>query len=102
MVHEGMLLEYAGPHLAALQLAALAKQMLVLGLVCALLLPWGLDAAWPVALAALVLKLGALGLLLASVESLYAKLRILRLPDLLATAFALGGLSVVARGVFGA
>jgi formate hydrogenlyase subunit 4 len=102
MVHEGMLLEYAGPDLAALQLAALAKQMLVLGLVCAVLLPWGLGAAWPVALAALVLKLGALGLLLASVESLYAKLRILRLPDLLATAFALGGLSVVARGVFGA
>jgi formate hydrogenlyase subunit 4 len=102
MVHEGMLLEYSGPHLAALQLAAIAKQMLVLGLVGALLLPWGLGAPWPIAVAALILKLGVLGLFLATIESLYAKLRILRLPDLLATAFALGGLSLVARGVFGA
>ncbi len=102
MVHEGMLLEYAGPELAALQLAALAKQALVLGLVAALLLPWGLDAPVPLALAALLLKWAALGALLATVESLYAKLRILRLPDLLASAFALGGLSLVARGVFGA
>jgi formate hydrogenlyase subunit 4 len=102
MVHEGMLLEYAGPQLAALQLAALAKQALVLGLVAALLLPWGLDAPAPLALLALLVKWAALGALLASVESLYAKLRILRLPDLLASAFALGGLSLVARGVFGA
>jgi hypothetical protein len=36
------------------------------------------------------------------VESVYVKLRILHLPDLLATAFTLGGLSLVARGVFGA
>jgi formate hydrogenlyase subunit 4 len=102
MVHEGMLLEYAGPQLAALQLAALVKQALVLGLVAALLLPWGLDAPVLLALTALLLKWAALGALLATVESLYAKLRLLRLPDLLATAFALGGLSVVARGVFGA
>jgi formate hydrogenlyase subunit 4 len=102
MVHEGMLLEYAGPDLAALQLAALVKQALVLGLVAALVLPWGLDAPAPIAVAALVLKWAALGALLASVESLNVKLRILRLPGLLATAFTLGGLSLVARGVFGA
>lgn len=102
MAHEGMLLEYAGPPLAALQLAALAKQLLVLGLIAALVLPWGLAAPWPVAVAALAVKLAGLGLLLASIESLYAKLRILRLPDLLATACALGGLSLVARSVFGA
>jgi formate hydrogenlyase subunit 4 len=102
MVHEGMLLEYAGPHLAALQLAALAKQALVLGLVSGLVLPWGLGAPLPLAIGALMLKCLGLGALLATIESLYVKLRILRLPDLLATAFALGGLSVVARGVFGA
>jgi formate hydrogenlyase subunit 4 len=101
MVHEGMLLEYSGPYLAVLQLAALVKQLLVLGLITALLLPWGLGEWWPIAIAALVLKLGGVGLLLASIESLYVKRRILRLPDLLATAFVLGGLSLVARGVFG-
>jgi formate hydrogenlyase subunit 4 len=102
MVHEGMLLEYAGPHLAALQLAAFAKQALVLGLMAALVLPWGLGAVPPLAVGALVLKWAALGALLATVESLNVKLRILRLPGLLATAFTLGGLSLVARGVFGA
>jgi formate hydrogenlyase subunit 4 len=74
----------------------------VLGLVSALVLPWGLGAPVPLAVAALVLKWAALGTLLATIESLYAKRRILRLPDLLASAFALGGLSLVARGVFGA
>jgi formate hydrogenlyase subunit 4 len=102
MVHEGMLLEYAGPPLAALQLAALVKQALVLGLLSALVLPWGLDAPTPLAAAVLLLKLAALGALLATIESMFVKLRILRLPDLLASAFALGGLSLVARGVFGA
>ena len=102
MVHEGMLLEYAGPQLAILQLAAFVKQALVLGLIAAVVLPWGLGQPWPLALAALVFKWAALGALLATVESVYVKLRILRLPDLLATAFTLGGLSLVARGVFGA
>jgi formate hydrogenlyase subunit 4 len=102
MVHEGMLLEYAGPQLAILQLAAFVKQALVLGLIAAVVLPWGLDQPWPLALAALGFKWAALGALLATVESVYVKLRILHLPDLLATAFTLGGLSLVARGVFGA
>ncbi len=102
MVHEGMLLESSGRLLAALQMAALTKQVLVLGLVGALALPWGLGAPLPLAATALVLKLLALGALLGSIESLYAKLRILRLPDLLGTAFALGGLSVLAQTVFGA
>ncbi len=102
MVHEGMLLEYSGRPLAALTLAAFIKQTVVLGLVAALLLPWGLDAPLPLALVVLALKLAGLGTLLACIESVTAKLRILRLPELMATAFALGTLSLVAHGVFGA
>jgi formate hydrogenlyase subunit 4 len=102
MVHEGMLLEYSGRLLAALTLAAYAKQMVVLGLVASLVLPWGLGAPLPVALLALVVKLVGLGTLLACIESVSVKLRILRLPELLATAFALGTLSLAAYGVFGA
>jgi formate hydrogenlyase subunit 4 len=102
MVHEGMLLEYSGRLLAALHLAALVKQVLVLGLIAALALPWGLDAPLPVAVGALVLKLVVLGGLLACVEVAYAKLRILRLPDLLGTAFGLAGLALLAHSVFGA
>jgi formate hydrogenlyase subunit 4 len=101
MVHEGMLLEYAGRPLALLVWAAQIKQALVLSLLAALVLPWGLGAPLPLALAAYLIKLLGLGALLAGIETACAKLRILRLPDLLATAFALGGLSLVAHSVFG-
>ena len=101
MVHEGMLLEYSGRPLALLTLAAEVKQVVVLSLLAGLVLPWGLGAYLPVAITAYVVKLLGLGALLACIESAYAKLRILRLPDLMATAFALGGLSLIAHSVFG-
>lgn len=101
MIHEGMLLEYSGRSLALLTWAAQVKQTIVLGLLAALLLPWGLGAPLPVALAAYLVKLAALGAVLAGIETAYAKLRILRLPELLATAFALGGLSMAAHSIFG-
>jgi formate hydrogenlyase subunit 4 len=101
MVHEGMLLEYSGRPLAALTLAAQVKQVVVMSLVVALVLPWGIGSPLPIAIGAFLVKLFGLGTLLACIESAYAKLRILRLPDLMATAFALGGLSLVAHSVFG-
>jgi formate hydrogenlyase subunit 4 len=101
MVHEGMLLEYSGRPLALLLWAAQVKQALVLSLLAALVLPWGLGAPVPLALVAYLAKLVGLGALLAGIETAYAKLRILRLPDLLATAFALSGLSLVAHSIFG-
>ncbi|MNC95088.1 hypothetical protein D3C83_121120 [compost metagenome] len=75
--------------------------MLVLSLLIALILPWGIGASLPLAVTAYAVKLMCLGALLACIETAYAKLRILRLPDLMATAFALGGLSLVAHSVFG-
>jgi formate hydrogenlyase subunit 4 len=102
MVHEGMLLEYSGRPLGLLQYAAQVKQVAVLGLLGALFLPWTLEGPMLVGLAGWAAKLAGLGLGLAAIESANAKLRILRLPDLLATAAALGGLSLIARGVFGA
>jgi formate hydrogenlyase subunit 4 len=104
MIHEGMLLEYSGRSLGVLVYATHLKQLAVLGLIAALFLPWtlvGAGATAGLAVGAYVAKLAGLGLLLAAVETVNAKLRILRLPDLLATAAALGGLSLVARAVFG-
>lgn len=101
MVHEGMLLEYSGRRLMLLTAAALTRQVVVLSLVIALVAPWGMAAPLPLALAIWIAKLAALGVLLACIETAYAKLRILRLPDLFASAFALGGLSLVARAVWG-
>ena len=101
MVHEGMLLEYSGRPLALLLSAALIKQVVVLSLIAALVAPWGMTLALPLALIVWVAKLAVLGVLLACAETALAKLRILRLPDLLASGFALGGLSLVARAVWG-
>ncbi len=101
MVHEGMLLEYSGRRLLLLTLAALVKQALVLSLIVAVIAPWGMLAWLPLALLVWVAKLALLGVFLACVETAYAKLRILRLPDLLASAFALGGLSLITRAVWG-
>ncbi|HEV8632863.1 MAG TPA: NADH-quinone oxidoreductase subunit H [Chloroflexota bacterium] len=102
MAHEGMLLEYSGRPLGLLHYAAQVKQVAVLGLIGGLFVPWTLGGSPPLALVGWAAKLAALGLGLAAIETANAKLRILRLPDLLATAAALGGLSLVARGVLGA
>jgi formate hydrogenlyase subunit 4 len=99
MVHEGMLLEYAGRPLGMLVYAALLKQALVLTLLVNLFLPWGIaveatPAALVLALVVYLLKMTAAGALLAVVESAYAKLRIFKVPDLLGAAFLLALLSV--------
>jgi formate hydrogenlyase subunit 4 len=101
MVHEGMLLEYSGRRLLLLTLAALVKQALVLSLIVAVVAPWGMDAPLPLALLLWAAKLAGLGLALAGIETGFAKLRILRLPDLLASAVVLGGLSLITRAVWG-
>jgi formate hydrogenlyase subunit 4 len=101
MVHEGMLLEYSGRSLGLLQLAAQVKQLAVLSLIAALFVPWTLALAPTLALAARLGVLALLGLLLALIETANAKLRILRVAELLGTAAGIGGLSLVARAVFG-
>ena len=104
MVHEGMLLEYSGRPFALLVLASQVKQFAVLGLVVSLFLPWTLadfGIGVPLALLFLIVKMAILGIILAVIETLNAKVRILKVPDLLATAAVLGGLSVVARSAFG-
>jgi formate hydrogenlyase subunit 4 len=101
MVHEGMLLEYSGRSLAILQLAHQVHQLAVLSLIAALFVPWTLALPPIPALAARLAVLAVLGLVLALVETVNAKLRILRVADLLGTAAGIGGLSLIARSVFG-
>jgi formate hydrogenlyase subunit 4 len=96
-----MLLEYSGRRLGMLLYAAQIKQALVLSLLVALVASWGMTLPLPLALIIWILKLAVLGIVLACVETGLAKLRILRLPDLLAGSFVLGGLSLVARAMWG-
>ncbi|MBI2216297.1 MAG: NADH-quinone oxidoreductase subunit H [Candidatus Rokubacteria bacterium] len=101
MIHEAMVLEYSGRYLALVEWASAMKLTLFMTLLANLFLPWGLPGGLTVAamaggLVALVVKLAALALLLALVETSVAKLRLFRVPELLAGSFALALLSVAA------
>jgi formate hydrogenlyase subunit 4 len=99
MIHEAMVLEYSGHYLALVEWASSMKLFLFLTLLANLFLPWGVPAVvapGPVALAALMLagKLLVLTTALAVLETSVAKLRLFRVPELLAGSFALALLSV--------
>ena len=101
MVHEAMVLEYAGPDLAVVELASAMRLTVFLGLLANLFLPWGIATTdSPVALLvgvlALVVKVGLLGVALAAGEVFLAKQRLFRVPELLAGSFLLALLAVAA------
>ena len=94
MIHEALILEYSGRHLALLEWAASLKLFAYSCIGLALFFPWGVaEAQAPLAmllaLPALAFKLAIGGFLLALLEALSAKMRIFRVPEFLATAFLL-------------
>ena len=99
MIHEAMILEYSGPHLALVEWASWLKLTVFLTLAANLFVPWGLatslsPAALAIAFVTTVAKLVVLAVLLAIVETRVAKLRLFRVPELLAVSFVLGLLAV--------
>jgi formate hydrogenlyase subunit 4 len=99
MIHEAMVLEYSGHYLAMVEWAGAMKLFLFLTLLANLFFPWGVPmapSAVPLLLGALALigKLLLLTVLLAVIETSVAKLRLFRVPELLAGSFALAVLSV--------
>jgi len=94
MIHEALILEYSGRHLALLEWAASLKLFAYSCIGLALFFPWGVaEAQAPLAmllaLPVLVGKLAVGGALMALLETLSAKMRIFRVPEFLATAFLL-------------
>ena len=80
------------------------KQIVLFSLVAALFFPFGIAGALaeiPIALGAFLLKLVALAFVMSLVESSSAKLRILRVPELLGASAALAMLALVAEVVIG-
>lgn len=107
MVHEAMILEYAGPDLALVELASSMRLAVFLGLLVTLFAPWGIATSpTPLALAAgaaaFAAKVGLLGAALAAGEVFMAKLRLFRVPELLGGSFLLALLSVAASWFLGA
>ena len=101
MVHEAMILESGGRDLGWLELGSWLRLTALLGLVVNLAVPWGVAAdAAPLALVVgaltLVVKLLVAGVALAAFEVFIAKLRLFRVPELLAGSFVLAFLSVSA------
>ncbi len=96
MVHEAMVLEYSGRHLAVIELAASLKLLLYMSLIICVFAPWGLAApgsSLPVYVTGgvvYVLKLGLGALLLALLETAIAKMRVFRVPEFLGAALMLG------------
>ncbi|ANT49978.1 respiratory chain complex I subunit 1 family protein [Mesorhizobium amorphae] len=95
MVHEAMILEYSGRHLAMIEFAAFLKLLLYVSLISCVFIPWGLvtAAAGPQSLALGVVtyvgKLAVCGILLAVFETAIAKMRVFRAPDFLGAALML-------------
>jgi formate hydrogenlyase subunit 4 len=96
MVHEAMLLEYSGRHLAVIELAASLKLLLYMSLIVCIFIPWGqapprADAgAQLIGVVAYVGKLAAGAALLALFETMVAKMRVFRVSNFLGAALMLG------------
>jgi formate hydrogenlyase subunit 4 len=102
MIHEAMLLEYSARHLALMEWSAALKLFNYACIGLALFVPWGAATtempsvpALLVAVPILALKLLASGAVLAVAETSFAKLRVFRVPELLATAFLLAVLGLL-------
>jgi formate hydrogenlyase subunit 4 len=102
MVHEALILEYSGRHLALIEWAASLKMFAYSCIGLALFVPWGIaEAQAPLAmllaLPVLLAKLALGGALLALLETLSAKMRIFRVPEFLATAFLLAVIGMLVQ-----
>ncbi len=99
MIHEAMVLEYSGRHLALIEWASALKLLVFFSLLANLFVPWGIatgghPARLLLGAAALVVKLLALALAVAVLETRVAKLRLFRVPELLTASFVLALLAV--------
>jgi formate hydrogenlyase subunit 4 len=108
MVHEAMVLEYSGRHLAMIEAAAALKLVLYFSLIACLFLPYGMatvdksEPALAIGIATYVAKILVLAILLPIAETSVAKMRVFRYPAFLGGAFAAAALAVfllfVSRG----
>jgi formate hydrogenlyase subunit 4 len=100
MIHEAMILEYSGRHLALLEWAGMMKLTLFMALGAALFFPWGIGASGSAAALVLagiylLLKLAASGVVLVLIETGLAKMRLFRLTEFLGSAFLMATLGML-------
>jgi formate hydrogenlyase subunit 4 len=107
MVHEAMVLEYSGRHLALIELSAALRLILYVSLLACVFVPWGIESAGAevptlaIGILAYLGKLALGGFLLALFETSIAKMRVFRVPEFLGAALMLGLLATLLRFVSG-
>ena len=109
MVHEAMVLEYSGRHLAMIELAASLKLLLTISMIACIFFPFGVavgtfaPGAYLAGLVSYAVKLVAAGCLLGAFEMSIAKMRVFRVPEFLGAALMFGFLATlllfVSRGL---
>jgi formate hydrogenlyase subunit 4 len=105
MVHEAMVLEYSGRHLALIELSASLNLLLYMSLIGCLFVPWGLAspgapaASFAFGALAYLCKLAIGGFLLGLFETAIAKMRVFRVPEFLGAALMLALLATLLRFV---
>jgi formate hydrogenlyase subunit 4 len=101
MVHEAMILEYSGRHLAVIEAAAALKLLLYASLIACVFVPWGTAAAgagivaYTIGFGAYAAKLAVFAFLLVLFETAVAKMRVFRVPEFLGVALMLGLLGTI-------
>ena len=104
MVHEAMILEYSGRHLALIEWAGKIKLMIYFVLIANIFFPWGIATeltaqALAVGAVAVAGKLALLGVVLVVWETVMAKMRLFRVPQFLGFAFLLSLLGMLTHVV---
>lgn len=107
MIHEAMILEYSGRYLAFIEWASQVKLFVFLALLSNMFFPIGIAtgsslSSLGLGAVAIALKVTALAVIVAVVESTNAKLRLFRVPDLLMVAFILSLLALILYFIIGA
>ncbi|HMC60157.1 MAG TPA: NADH-quinone oxidoreductase subunit H [Candidatus Solibacter sp.] len=105
MIHEAMILEYSGPYLGLIEWGSSIKQLLLMTLLINSFLPFGLHREWSVggtllSLFYLLIKLLLLSCTIVLTETANAKMRLFRVPEMLAVAFTLGVLGLISTFLF--
>lgn len=96
MVHEAMVLEYSGRHLAMIEFGGFLKLLLYVSLIASVFMPWGIAAPaaglveYALGVVAYLVKLVVAGALLAVFETVTAKMRVFRVSEFLGAALMLG------------
>jgi formate hydrogenlyase subunit 4 len=102
MIHEAMVLEYAGPDLALVEWASALKELLYITLLIDLFVPFGMAmsvgaGSLALAAAAWAVKVIVFAIAITIVETTNAKLRLFRVPELVAVSLGLGFIALAIR-----